>query len=86
MSAGVQAACRRLPALARQIAELARRDESFNDLCEDLAVAELALDGLAQQPEAVARERRHEYEGWVVSLTGEIEDAVRRSGLGEILG
>jgi hypothetical protein len=69
-----------LPALARQIEELASRDESFDDLCEDLAVAELALTNLRQQPEPISKQQLSEYEGWMVSLTAEIEDAVGRAG------
>lgn len=79
MSAGVDAACRLLPVLARQIEELAKRDESFADLCDDLAVAELALAGLKHRLEPSAKERLPEYEGWIVSLTAEIEDAVHRA-------
>lgn len=80
MSAGVSVACRLVPALARQIEELAKRDDTFNDLCEDLAIADLALARLRQQPEPVRKLRLVEYEGWIESLTAEITDAVQRAG------
>ncbi|BCP53517.1 hypothetical protein K32_21340 [Kaistia sp. 32K] len=78
MSAGVSVACRLLPELARAIEERARRDESFSDLCEDLAAAELALEQLKRSPDTTSRERLAECEGWIASLAAEVETLVRR--------
>ena len=78
MEAGVVVACRLLPALASKIEQMARTDESFHDLCEDLAEAEHALSRLVLTPDATADQRLAECEDWIVSLTAEIKDAVRR--------
>jgi hypothetical protein len=79
MNEGVSVACRLLPELARSIMERARRDESFRDLCDDLAAAELALGKLRRSPDGASSERVAECEGWITSLTAEVENAVRRA-------
>jgi hypothetical protein len=79
MEAGVVIACRLLPAFANKIERLAESSESFRDLCEDLAAADVALTRLTKLPEAAADQRLGEYEGWIVSLTAEIKEAVYRA-------
>lgn len=79
MNEGVSVACRLLPELARSIEERARRDESFRDLCDDLAAAELALAALRRNPDPAASERVAECEDWIASLTAEVENTVRRA-------
>jgi hypothetical protein len=72
-------AIRRLPQCERAIEELARRSESFLDLCEDLAEAERGLAVAELAPEAVRSERRAEWRSWIEILTQEIEEALQRS-------
>ena len=79
MEVGVVVACRLLPAIASEVEQLARINESFRDLCEDLAAAEHALSRLVLMPDASADQRLAECEDWIVSLTAEIKDAVRRA-------
>ena len=79
MEAGVVVACRLLPAIASEIEKMARTNESFHDLCEDLAAAEHALSKLVRMSDAAADQRLDECEDWIVSLTSEIKDAVRRA-------
>jgi hypothetical protein len=79
MEAGVVVACRLLPAIASEVEQLARINESFRDLCEDLAEAEHALSRLVRMPDATADLRLAECEDWIVSLTAEIKDAVQRA-------
>ena len=79
MDTGVVVACRLLPAIAKQIERLTESSELFRDLCDDLAVAELALSRLVRMPDASADQRLAECEDWIVSLTAEIKDAVRRA-------
>jgi hypothetical protein len=82
MDEGVGVACRLLPALARFIVERAKRDESFRDLCDDLAAASRSLEALKRSADAVSSERVAECEGWITSLTAEVENAVRSSAGG----
>jgi hypothetical protein len=79
MEAGVVVACRLLPALASEVEQLATINESFRDLCEDLAAAEHVLSKLVRMSDAAADQRLAECEDWIVSLTAEIKDAVRRA-------
>ena len=53
------------------------RSESFRELCEDLAEAERALAATDQLPETLRFPRRVECQGWVESLTNEIEGMLR---------
>jgi hypothetical protein len=72
-------AMRRLPKRAQEIEELARRSESFLDLCEDLGEAERGLAVAEAAPVDVRDERRAEWKSWIEILTQEIEEALLRS-------
>ena len=83
MSPGVSLACRLMPELAIRIRVLAMEDRSFVDLCDDLAVAQRALEGMALVPEALRQNRLTECESWIVDLCDEVRTAVsRRSASG----
>jgi hypothetical protein len=72
MNTAQEAAVRRFPAAAEQIAQLMMRSESFRNVCEDLAAAEHALAKVDTLPAAIREARRAEAEGWIRELTDEI--------------
>jgi len=76
---GEHAAIRRFSSEAKLIKELMIRSESFRGLCEDLAEAERALVETQKMPEALRHDRRAECEGWIESLTNEIEETLREA-------
>jgi hypothetical protein len=76
MNPGVLAACRLMPELADRINTLASRDEAFLELCDDLAAAQRALEGLTLLPDILRRHRLAECEEWIVGLCWEIQRAV----------
>jgi hypothetical protein len=67
------------------IRRLIEMDESFRDICEELADAELALAQVDNLPIAVREARRAEWQELVDRLAGELhaaildQDAVARS-------
>ena len=77
----LHAAVRRFPAYTLQVRRLLARNESFQAMCEDLAVAEQALALTERLPEAVRADRRAEYEDLVESLVREIEGTLHRSNV-----
>ena len=83
MSPGVSLACRLMPELAIRIRVLAMHNESFVDLCDDLAAAQSALEGVALVPEALRQSRLAEWESWIVDLCDEVRRAVRSSTAGQ---
>jgi hypothetical protein len=78
MRLGVSIACQLMPELAGRIRTLADEDDSFLELCEDLAVAQQALEGLTSLPQVLRKHRLAEAEGWIVGLCAEIKAAVTR--------
>ena len=79
MRPGVSIACQLMPELADRIRTLAAaEDDSFVELCEDLAVAQQALEGLTILPDVLRKHRLAEAEGWIVALCAEIKAAVTR--------
>ena len=80
MMSGVSVACRLLPVLSWQIELLAMQDATFRDLCDDLAAAEATLLDLRQLPKSISKQRLAECEGWITSLSEEIETALKRAG------
>jgi hypothetical protein len=80
MNSAEEAAVRRFPSAAEQIADLMIRSENFRDICEDLVAAEHALANVDRLPETIREARRAEAEGWIERLTEEI-----RSMLAKIL-
>jgi len=76
MSPGVSLACR---LIAIRIRVLAMQNESVVDLCDDLAAAQGALEGVALVPEDLRQNRLAECESWIVDLCDEVRRAVHSS-------
>jgi hypothetical protein len=68
----VSAAVRRFPQCELAIHRLMDRSESFRDMCEELAEAELALSRVDQVPTALREARRAEWQELVDRLVGEV--------------
>jgi hypothetical protein len=73
----VQAAVRRLPRYELAIHRLMDRDESFRDMCEELAEAELALSRVDTVSVALREARRAEWQDLVDRLVREVEEALK---------
>jgi hypothetical protein len=69
----VSAAVRRFPQHELAAHQLADRDESFRDMCEELAEAELALARVDEAPAALRAARKAEWQEIVGRLAKEIE-------------
>ena len=72
----VSAAVRRFPQFELAIHRLMERDESFRDMCEELAEAELALSRVDTVPPTLREARRAEWQDLVQRLVGEVKAAV----------
>ena len=72
----VSAAVRRLPQFELAIHRLMERDESFRDMCEELAEAELALSRVDMIPPILREARRAEWQELVDRLVAEVGAAV----------
>ena len=72
----ISAAVRRFPRFELAIHRLMDRSESFRDMCEELAEAELALSRVDQFPPAVREARRAEWQELVDRLVGEVGDVL----------
>jgi hypothetical protein len=70
------AAVRRFPQFELAIHRLMERDESFRDMCEELAEAESALARVDMVPLALREARRAEWQELVDRLVGEVGAAV----------
>jgi hypothetical protein len=73
----VAAALRRFPQHELTIHRLIDRAESFRDMCEELADAEMALARVNEAPLAQREERRAEWQALVDRLVGEVETELR---------
>jgi hypothetical protein len=69
---GEQAAVRRFPSEAKLIKILVTGDESFRELCNDLALADQALAAADQLPEDIRADRVAKCQVWMESLEKEI--------------
>src|SRR4051794_13902993 len=69
----VSAAVRRFPQFELTIHRLMDRAESFRDMCEELAEAELALARVEEAPVASRDARRAEWQALVDRLVTEVE-------------
>jgi hypothetical protein len=78
MQHAVQAAIARFPDRGHAIAELARTNESFRSLCEDLATAEAALVHWQHSLSPVREARCAEYGDLVRELAAELEAELDR--------
>ena len=70
------AATRRFPHFALPIRRLIDTDESFRDVCEELADAELALAAVPNAPAALRAARRAEWQELIDRLVAELEAAI----------
>jgi hypothetical protein len=68
----ISAAVRRFPQFELAIHRLMDRSETFRDMCEELAEAELALSRVDQVSPAVREARRAEWRELVDRLVGEV--------------
>ncbi len=73
----VSAAVRRFPRYELAVRQLMDRDESFRDMCEELAEAELALSRVDRVPVPLRESRRAEWHQLVERLVGEVEAALQ---------
>jgi hypothetical protein len=73
MERGLQAAVRRFPLMGTKIGELARTDDGFRALCEDLADAESAMHEWAISASSRKEARQSEYRVLADELAAEIE-------------
>lgn len=80
-SAPLSAALSRFPWRAQEIETLIGRDESFRDMCDELAEADLTLAKIDQVPAAAREARTLECKDWIERLTREISDALNRSNV-----
>jgi hypothetical protein len=71
------AAFRRFPQFELAIRRLIDRSEAFADMCEELAVAEVALSTVDKVPPALREARRAEWQELVDRLVGEIGTALQ---------
>jgi hypothetical protein len=79
MHQAVQAAIARFPDRGHAIEELARADESFRSLCEDLAAAQTALVHWERSSSPVREARYAEYRELVRDLVAELEATLNRN-------
>jgi hypothetical protein len=73
----ISAAVRRFPQFELTIHRLMDRAESFRDMCEELADAELALARVDQMPLASREARRAEWQALIDRLVAEMETELR---------
>ncbi|MBZ9792087.1 hypothetical protein K9B32_18475 [Rhizobium sp. 3T7] len=69
---------RRFPEREFTIRRMMETDQTFLDLCEELAVAEAALSNVDQLPPAIRSERRIEWQDLVDRLAKEIDGALQQ--------
>lgn len=75
---GLAAAQRRFPASSLRIRQLLVSDETFRELCSDLAAAERTLATVEQLPVHIRNERRAEFTELAETLAAEIKVALSR--------
>jgi hypothetical protein len=79
MRAALWAAVRRFPELELTIRRMIEADQTFCDMCEELAEAESALSRVDQLPPAIRAARRAEWQDLVERLAREVEAALREN-------
>ena len=70
-------AIRRFPHFELPIRRLLETDETFREICEELAEAEFALSAAESAPASLRDARRAEWQELVDRLAGEVEAAIR---------
>ena len=76
------AATRRFPSLELPIRRLIETDETFLEICEGLAEAEVALSRVDDAPAPLRSARRSEWQDLVDRLVGEVAAALRSDASG----
>lgn len=71
------AAIRRFPDFELPIRRLIETDETFREICEELAEAECALSAVDSAPAPLREARRAEWHELVDRLISEVEAAIR---------
>lgn len=79
---GLAQAIGRFPERARQLRQLAQRDEGFRGLCEDYALARASLARFEALPNSVERPEIADYRQVIAELEREIETALNRARSG----
>lgn len=79
MRAALSAVVRRFPELELTIRRMIETDQTFCDMCEELAEAEAALSRVAQLPSSIRAARTVEWQDVVERLAREVEAALREN-------
>lgn len=82
--AELTAALRRYPANSLRIQHLYVSDETFRELCSDLAAAERAIKTVEDLPDPIRTERSAEFTEMANYLAGEIEKAISQRAEGPL--
>ena len=82
---GYQAAIRKFPDAEFMIRRLMTNSESFRDMCDELADAEIALASVPETPLEICEARKQEWQELVDRLVGEVAVSLR-AGKNEIPG
>jgi hypothetical protein len=75
-------AIRRFPHFELPIRRLIEADETFREICEELAEAEIALGTVTSMPASLREARQAEWQDLVDRLAGEVEAAIRSDASG----
>lgn len=74
---GYLAAARRFPYAEFTIRRLISQSETFRDICEELAEAEIALSMVSETPSEIREARRQEWQEIVERLVAEVAASLR---------
>jgi chromosome segregation ATPase len=77
----LQAATRRFPEHAQAIEQLAERDETFRDICQELADAETALESVRRGPTELREAREDEWQALIERLAAQITEALQNENV-----
>ncbi|UVC08871.1 hypothetical protein IHQ71_27770 [Rhizobium sp. TH2] len=78
----LQAAAKRFPRSEFTIRRLLHSNETFRELCEELADAEAALANVPESVAALQQAREREWQELVQELVSEVEQALKRFEIG----
>lgn len=79
MRAALSAAIHRFPEFELTIRRMIESDQTFCDMCDELAEAEAALSRVDQLPPPIRAARRAEWQDLVGRLAREVEAALREN-------
>ena len=77
---GMIAVVKRFPQSELAIHRLMQRSETFREICDELAEAELAMSKVPQTPPELCEARTREWQEVVDRLVAEASSALRESG------